>query len=95
VVSVEMFEHVRGYGELFARLRRWLAPGGRVFAHVFSHARFAYTFEAGDPRAWMGTRFFSGGQMPAHDLFLQFDADLVAEERWWLDGTDYARTLEE
>jgi cyclopropane-fatty-acyl-phospholipid synthase len=95
VVSVEMFEHVRDYGELFARLRRWLAPGGRVFTHVFSHARFAYTFEAGDPRDWMGTRFFSGGQMPAHDLFLQFQDDLVAQERWWLEGTHYARTLEE
>ena len=45
-------------------------PDGRVFVHVFSHARFAYTFSADDPRDWMGSRFFSGGQMPAHDLFL-------------------------
>ena len=42
----------------------------------------------------MGSRFFSGGQMPAHDLFLAFDDDLVAEERWWLEGGHYARTLE-
>jgi cyclopropane-fatty-acyl-phospholipid synthase len=41
----------------------------------------------------MGSRFFSGGQMPAHDLFLQFDDDLVAKERWWLNGEHYARTL--
>ncbi len=95
IVSVEMFEHVRDYSELFARLRRWLTPEGRVFAHVFSHARYAYTFEADHPRDWMGSRFFSGGQMPAHDLFLQFDDDLVAVKRWWLDGTHYARTLEE
>ena len=90
-----MFEHVRDYGELFARLRRWLRPDGRVFVHVFSHARFAYTFSAEDPRDWMGSRFFSGGQMPAHDLFLQFDDDLVTEERWWLNGEHYARTLED
>ena len=95
ILSVEMFEHVRDYGELFARLRRWLRPGGRVFVHVFSHARFAYTFSAEDPRDWMGSRFFSGGQMPAHDLFLQFDDDLVAEDRWWLSGEHYARTLED
>ena len=94
VLSVEMFEHVRDYGELFARLRRWLRPDGRVFVHVFSHARFAYRFEAEDPHDWMGSRFFSGGQMPAHDLFLQFDHDLVAQQRWWLNGEHYARTLE-
>ena len=28
ILSVEMLEHVRDYRELFARLRRWLAPGG-------------------------------------------------------------------
>jgi len=94
VLSVEMFEHVRDYRELFARLRGWLEPDGRVFVHVFSHARFAYTFSAEDPSDWMGSRFFSGGQMPAHDLFLAFDDDLVAEERWWLEGGHYARTLE-
>ncbi|HEY5168516.1 MAG TPA: class I SAM-dependent methyltransferase, partial [Thermoleophilia bacterium] len=94
ILSVEMFEHVRDYRELFARLRGWLEPGGRVFVHVFSHARFAYTFSAEDPRDWMGSRFFSGGQMPAHDLFLEFADDLVTEERWWLEGGHYARTLE-
>jgi cyclopropane-fatty-acyl-phospholipid synthase len=94
ILSVEMFEHVRDYRELFARLRGWLEPGGRVFVHVFSHARFAYTFNAEDPGDWMGSRFFSGGQMPAHDLFLEFDDDLVTEERWWLEGGQYARTLE-
>jgi len=94
IVSVEMLEHVRNYREMFARLHGWLAPGGRVFAHVFSHRRFAHTFSADDPHDWMGSRFFSGGQMPAHDLFLQFDDDLVTEDRWWVDGRHYARTLE-
>jgi cyclopropane-fatty-acyl-phospholipid synthase len=95
IVSVEMLEHVRNYRELFARLRGWLETDGRVFVHVFSHARFAYTFNAEDPRDWMGSRFFSGGQMPAHDLFLEFGEDLVTEERWWLGGEHYARTLED
>ncbi len=93
IVSVEMFEHVRNYRALFARLRAWLKPEGRVFVHVFSHARFAYAF-SDDPQDWMGSRFFSGGQMPAHDLFLHFDEDLVPVDRWWLSGDHYARTLE-
>ena len=94
IISVEMLEHVRNYRELFARMSGWLAPGGRAFVHVFSHRRFAYTFSAEDPRDWMGARFFSGGQMPAHDLFLQFGDDLMTVERWWVGGDHYARTLE-
>jgi len=94
IVSVEMLEHVRNYRELFARMSGWLAPGGRAFVHVFSHCRFAYAFSAEDPRDWMGSRFFSGGQMPAHDLFQRFSDDLVTVDRWWLGGDHYARTLE-
>ena len=94
IMSVEMLEHVRNYRELFARMSGWLTPGGRAFVHVFSHCRFAYTFSADDPHDWMGSRFFSGGQMPAHDLFLQFDDDLVTVDRWWVGGEHYALTLE-
>lgn len=43
----------------------------------------------------MGSRFFSGRQMPVYDPFLQFAEDLLAEQRWWLEGGHYARTLEE
>ena len=37
VVSVEMFEHMRNWRALFARVAGWLAPGGRFFMHVFAH----------------------------------------------------------
>lgn len=37
VVSVEMFEHMRNWPDLFARIRRWLKPDGRFFMHVFVH----------------------------------------------------------
>ena len=35
VVSVEMFEHMRNYESLLARVASWLEPGGRFFVHVF------------------------------------------------------------
>ena len=38
IVSVEMFEHVRNYGELFTHVHDWLRPGGKLFVHVFAHA---------------------------------------------------------
>jgi len=44
IVSVEMFEHMRNYRELFARVHKWLAAGGRFFMHIFVHRAVPYAF---------------------------------------------------
>ena len=37
VVSVEMFEHMRNYEALLARIAGWLRDGGTLFVHIFCH----------------------------------------------------------
>lgn len=94
VVSVEMFEHMKNYPELFARIARWLRPEGRLFVHVFCHRRYAYEFDAADPGAWMARRFFTGGTMPSFGLLPEMCRSLTLEERWEVNGLHYARTLQ-
>lgn len=94
VVSVEMFEHMKNWPRLMANIARWLRPEGLFFAHVFTHSRFAYHFVTRDETDWMSRYFFTGGMMPAHALFPQFQDDLKLVADWKVNGTHYARTAE-
>ena len=92
VVSVEMFEHMRNYGELFRRIDSWLKPDGRFFMHIFCHRSTPYEYIDNGPGDWMSRHFFSGGIMPSADLPLRFADHLVVDKRWHWNGQHYERT---
>lgn len=94
VVSVEMFEHMRNYRDLFSRINRWLSPHGKFFMHIFVHRSVPYLFEDRDGSDWMSRYFFSGGMMPSDDLPLFFQDRLKIEKRWRWDGRHYQKTAE-
>ncbi|HTQ13559.1 MAG TPA: cyclopropane-fatty-acyl-phospholipid synthase family protein [Rhizomicrobium sp.] len=92
IVSVEMFEHMANWRALLQRARGWLAPGGRLFLHVFSHRSAPYRFDHGDANDWIARHFFTGGIMPSHGLIRQFPDLFAVEEEWRWSGLHYRRT---
>jgi len=94
IVSIEMFEHMRNWQVLFAKVAQWLKPDGKFFMHVFAHRDAPYEFLVKDESDWMSRYFFSGGMMPSDDLPLYFQDHLKITRQWRWDGTHYQKTAE-
>jgi cyclopropane-fatty-acyl-phospholipid synthase len=90
-----MFEHVRNYKSLFARVSSWLKDEGKVFIHIFCHREATYFFETEGEDNWMGRYFFTGGVMPGFDLFERVQDSLKLDQKWKVNGKHYQKTSED
>ena len=92
VISIEMFEHMRNYRQLFERISDWLTSEGKLFVHIFAHRNVMYPFDVKSEQDWMSKYFFTGGLMPSIDTLLHFQEQLKIECRWLINGQHYEKT---
>lgn len=94
-----MFEHMKNYEVLLKKVASWLRPtngdeeASLLFIHIFCHCSTPYHFEESD--GWMSQMFFSGGTMPSFDMLSYFQSDLTLLRSWFVNGKNYAHTLED
>ncbi|GET40859.1 SAM-dependent methyltransferase [Microseira wollei] len=88
IVSIEMFEHIRNYEQLLAKVASWIKPDGLLFVHIFTHLKYAYYFE----NNWTAEYFFTGGIMPSDNLLLYFAKDIWIKNHWRVSGVHYQKT---
>ena len=43
-----MFEHMKNYEKLLAKIAKWLQIDGKLFIHIFTHKTFSYHFNKGN-----------------------------------------------
>jgi cyclopropane-fatty-acyl-phospholipid synthase len=94
IVSIEMFEHMRNYGQLSAKIAPLLVEDGRLFVHIFTHREHPYLFNVRDENDWIAKHFFTGGTMPSPDLLPYCFDDFRCEKQWQVNGCHHAKTAE-
>jgi cyclopropane-fatty-acyl-phospholipid synthase len=94
VVSIELFDHMRNYKEIMARISSWLNPGGKLFVHMVTHREYCIAEQKSGFDAWVARHFFYGGLVVPDDMLLHFQEDLVLEDHWLVSGQHFQRTVQ-
>jgi len=89
ILAVGLFEHVGNLTQSFAKLASFLTPEGRVFIHfISSHLPYSSYSPFLNRYIFPCMRIWSYDEVPQHHQHL------VTRQQWYLNGANYAKTLQ-
>jgi len=93
VISIGTMEHAHNLNKVLDTVEMLLLPGGLSFHH-FITSRIPIPNFIDPTRSRIGT-YFPGGKIWPHDVFPLQERENTLEEKWFINGLNYWRTLEE
>ena len=93
VCSIGLAEQTKNQLAFNEKVSSYLKPGGKAFHHMISSRITVPQFV--DPAKTLIGDYFPGGRIWPIDALPQHPADLILENKWFLNGMNYWTTLDE
>ena len=93
VFAFGVFEHMANLTTAFQKVHDVLRPGGRFFVHLIVSKPAFPEFMNSDNT--LSGRYFPGGRVWPYDILPQAAGKMQLVNRWYINGTNYLRTLDE
>jgi cyclopropane-fatty-acyl-phospholipid synthase len=94
IVSIGVFEHVANLKLALQKLADFLRPGGTVLLHFIAYQRITRAMANANKDGFFARYVFPGGRFWAFNELPRYQDQLQIEKSWFLNGTNYRRTLE-
>ena len=93
VFAIGLFEHINNLHEAFRQIARLLVPGGFCFLHLIVSIP-AFPQYQDSSKTLLG-KYFPGGRIWPFEVMSRQDHYFNLEGRWFLNGTNYWKTIDE
>jgi cyclopropane-fatty-acyl-phospholipid synthase len=93
VFAVGAFEHINNLDLAFERISQLLKPGGKCYLHLIV-SRIVIPQFLNANKTMIG-KYFPGGKIWPYDIIAGQNSHLALTQRWFFNGMNYWRTLEE
>ena len=93
IFAVGLFEHISDLRAAFSKIHDYLRPGGRCLLHLIV-SKPAFPEHMNSDQTLIG-RYFPGGRIWPYDVLPKLAEKLEMKGRWFINGMNYWRTLDE
>jgi cyclopropane-fatty-acyl-phospholipid synthase len=93
VFAIGVFEHIHNLDLAFERIAEMLKPGGRCFLHLIVSIPEIPEYQ--DSKTTLIGKYFPGGRVWPFQVFRKLEAHMHLEASWYINGTNYWKTLDE